>query len=473
MTADRYRPQFHFTPLRNWMNDPNGLVYVDGEYHLFYQYNPYDKVWGHMHWGHAVSPDLVHWHHLPLALHEEPETGITMFSGSAVVDWQNTSEFGNADHPPIVAIYTGDHRPAPLEDVHIAYSTDLGRSFTKYAGNPVVDVDNPKFGDPKVFWHEQTEKWIMVNILGHEQGCVVLYGSTDFRNWTYLSRFEAPDVAPAIWECPDLFQLAVNGDPSDVRWVLKINNTDPAGQQTWYFIGDFDGTTFASESTAEEAAGRDYGDIYAEVTYNSIPAADGRRILIGWIRQQPVEDRAWTGAQSIPRVLTLRGDDTGLVLCQAPVEEMEALHQEHHHWEMVELSETRPEPTRKLAGDTMEIKTEFEAGAARDIGLHLQMNEGGWARIGYSTANRRLFVDQANGKRVEAPYSLKHRRLKMHVFIDHNLIEIFAGDGDTVITTSLAPDPLCETVEPYAEGGTAQLVALDAWQLASALESTQ
>jgi len=473
MTTDRYRPQFHFTPLRNWMNDPNGLVYFDDEYHLFYQYNPYDTVWGHMHWGHAVSPDLVHWHHLPIALHEEMDTGITMFSGSAVVDWQNMSGFGNPGHPPIIAIYTGDHRPAPLEDIHIAYSTDHGKSFIKYADNPVIDVGNPKFGDPKVFWHKRTAKWIMVNILGHEQGCVVLYSSTDFRNWTYLSRFEAPDVAPAIWECPDLFPLAVDSDPGDVRCVLKSNNTDPAGQQTWYFVGDFDGTTFASESTAEEAVGRDYGEIYAEMTYNGIPAADGRRILIGWVRQKPSEDRAWTGAQSIPRVLTLRTGDRGLVVCQTPVGEMERLRQEHHHWESVTLPEMSPESAPRLIGGEMEIKAEFEAGDARDIGLRLQMSAGGWARIGYSATDGRLFVDQENGKRVDAPYSLTGRVLKVHVFIDHNLIEVFAGDGETVITTSLAPDPLCETVEVYTEGGTAQLIALDAWRLASALESTQ
>ncbi|MCJ7736490.1 MAG: glycoside hydrolase family 32 protein [Anaerolineae bacterium] len=472
MTSDRYRPQFHFTPLQNWMNDPNGLVYFNGEYHLFYQYNPYDRAWGHMHWGHAVGPDLVHWHHLPVALHEETDTGITMFSGCAVVDWQDTSGFGSEGRPAIIATYTGDHRPVPLEDIHIAYSTDLGRSFTKYAGNPVIDAGSPKFGDPKVFWHEKTKKWIMVNILGNEQGCVVLYGSTDFRNWRYLSRFEAPSVAPAIWECPDLFPLTVDGDTDDIRWMLKINNTDPTGQQTWYFVGEFDGTTFTSESTAEEAAGGDYGEIYAEVTYNDILAADGRRILIGWIRQQPMKERPWTGAQSIPRVLSLHRGKQSPVLRQTPVEEMKALRREHHHWDTVTLLETPPEPTRRLVGGEMEIEAEFEAGDASDFGLHLQMSAGGWARIGYSTADRRLFVDQENGKRVEAPYSLTDRRLHVHVFIDHNLIEVFAGDGETVITTALEPDPLCETVSLYTRGGRAQLIALNAWNLSSALERT-
>jgi len=468
--TERFRPQFHFTPRQNWMNDPNGLVYYEGEYHLFYQHNPYDKAWGHMHWGHAVSPDLVHWQHLPIALHEEPEKGITMFSGSAVVDWRNTSGFGQKGQPAIVATYTGDHSPTPLEDIHVAYSIDRGRTFTKYDGNPVIDVGNPKFGDPKVFWHKPTKRWIMVTILGHEQGCVVLYGSADLRHWEVLSRFEAPDISPNMWECPDLFPLALDGDPEQIKWVLKVNSTgSPAGQRTWYFVGDFDGTTFASGSTAIEAAGRDYGEIYAEATYNDIPALDGRRILIGWIRQQPIPERPWTGAQSIPRVLTLRSSHGGPVLCQTPIDEMKALRQNHYHRDAATITDTSEQPIQQPQSGGLEIKAELRAGSAAEFGLALRMSQGGEGRIGYSTADEKLFVDQGNGRRVEAPYPLAGGALRLHVFIDHNLVEVFAGDGDTTITTSLEPDPLCKDVQLYADGGSAHLVRLETWRLSSAL----
>src|SRR6266540_1045137 len=206
-----FRPQFHFTPARNWMNDPNGLVFYDGEYHLFYQYNPFGDKWGHMSWGHAVSRDLVHWEHLPLALAEED--GVMIFSGSAVVDWSNTSGFGTGKKPPLVAIYTGHYTKKPLQNQHLAYSNDRGHTWTKYSGNPVLDIGEQDFRDPKVFWHEPTKRWVMV-VSWPTHRKVRFYASSNLREWTHLSDFGPAGSTQGIWECPDLFPLHVEGGAS-------------------------------------------------------------------------------------------------------------------------------------------------------------------------------------------------------------------------------------------------------------------
>lgn len=214
-----FRPQFHFTPEKNWMNDPNGLVYYDGEYHLFYQYNPFGNTWGHMSWGHAVSPDMVHWKHLPLALPEAD--GVMIFSGSAVMDLNNTSGFGQDGKPPMVAIYTG-FRPADgLQFECIAYSNDKGRTWTKYSGNPVININSKDFRDPKVQWYEPTKSWLMTVSLS-AQHKVRFYGSPNLKDWTLLSEFGPAGGTAGVWECPDLFPLTVEGT-DEKRWVLAVN----------------------------------------------------------------------------------------------------------------------------------------------------------------------------------------------------------------------------------------------------------
>jgi sucrose-6-phosphate hydrolase SacC (GH32 family) len=238
-----FRPQFHFTPAQNWMNDPNGMVFYDGEWHLFYQYNPLGDRWGHMSWGHAVSRDLVRWEHLPLALAEAD--GIMIFSGSAVVDYKNTSGFGVDDKPPLVAIYTG-HREG-RQDQRIAYSNDRGRTWTKFAGNPVLDVKMADFRDPKVFWHETTSRWVMTVALATEKK-VHFYVSPDLKAWKYVGEFGPAGATDGLWECPDLFPLPVLGGGS--KWVLivNINPGGPAGGSgCQYFVGAFDGEKFTPD----------------------------------------------------------------------------------------------------------------------------------------------------------------------------------------------------------------------------------
>lgn len=242
-----HRPQFHFTPPMNWMNDPNGMVYFDGEYHLFYQHNPHGNTWGHMSWGHAVSPDLVHWEHLPIALQDQ--YGVMIFSGSAVVDFKNTSEFGNGKLPPLVAIYTGHGHGKQTQD--IAYSNDRGRTWTKYAGNPVIDLQMSDFRDPKVFWHEASEKWVMTVSLPLERK-VRFYGSQNLKEWNLLSEFGPAGAVKGIWECPDLFPVEIEGS-KESKWVLIVNIGSGAiagGSGCQYFIGAFDGETFEVDDSS-------------------------------------------------------------------------------------------------------------------------------------------------------------------------------------------------------------------------------
>lgn len=310
--TEQYRPQFHFSPERNWMNDPNGMVFHDGEYHLFYQYNPFGDTWGHMSWGHAVSPDMVHWEHLPVALLEED--GVMIFSGSAVVDRDNTSGFGTTDNPPLVAIYTGHYTEQPLQNQHIAYSTDRGRTWTKYEGNPVLDIGLRDFRDPKVMWHEATGRWVMTVTLPTDRK-VRFYGSPNLKDWTLLSEFGPAGAVRGIWECPDLFPLPVEGGGE--KWVLIVNIGGDAvagGSGCQYFVGTFDGETFIEDAPAQSTStpptaeqvfmnfeGDDYGDWTA--SGEAVGAAPANGTLEG---QQTV-----SGFQGGGLVNTyLRGDAT-------------------------------------------------------------------------------------------------------------------------------------------------------------------
>ncbi|MFI9004501.1 GH32 C-terminal domain-containing protein [Streptomyces sp. NPDC053541] len=267
--TETYRPQFHFSPAKNWMNDPNGLVWFKGEYHLFYQYNPDGNTWGDMSWGHAVSTDLVHWRELPLALaHDDQEM---VFSGSAVVDHDNTTGFGTRENPAMVAVYTSHFKNGGKQAQSLAYSTDRGRTWTKYAGNPVLDIGSTEFRDPKVQWYAPTRSWLMTVSLSAEHK-VRFYSSKDLKHWTHLSDFGPRNAVGGVWECPDLFPLPVDGDPGRVKWVLVVNLNPggiAGGSGAQYFVGDFDGTRFTSDDdgsytpppgvVTQDFEGTDYG----------------------------------------------------------------------------------------------------------------------------------------------------------------------------------------------------------------------
>lgn len=281
--TEQHRPQFHFTPSQQWMNDPNGMVYYDGEYHLFYQHYPDSNVWGAMHWGHAVSRDLVNWAHLPIALY--PDSLGMIFSGSAVIDWKNTTGFQTGEHPPMVAIYTyhlTEGEKAGRNDFQtqgIAYSNDKGRTWKKYEENPVIaNTENIRdFRDPKVFWHKRTKRWVMILAMGDR---VRIYNSKNLKTWTATSEF-GPNIGSEgkPWECPDLFQLPIEGTNAN-RWVMLVSlgrGGYNGGSATQYFIGNFDGKTFRMDRSLKGV----YGKVSAYVPNGQV-FADFENGYVGW-----------------------------------------------------------------------------------------------------------------------------------------------------------------------------------------------
>lgn len=243
-----HRPQYHFTPAQNWQNDPNGLVYYQGEYHMFFQYNPLGSVWGNISWGHAVSRDLVHWTELPVALPFSENEAI--WSGSVVIDHENRTGFGTRANPPMVAIYSSAAIPGFAQSQALAYSLDRGRTWTKYAGNPVLDIDDPQFRDPKVFWYEPDQRWIMP-VARSLKRTIEFYSSPNLKDWTFESDFGPAGAVTGVFEVPDLIPLEVsNGRRAETKWALLINVNPGArlgGSGVQYFLGDFDGKRFVAD----------------------------------------------------------------------------------------------------------------------------------------------------------------------------------------------------------------------------------
>ena len=462
-----HRPAFHFTPEKNWMNDPNGLIWTGGEYHLFYQHNPHGTGWGHMSWGHAVSEDLVHWRHLPVALFEEPDRGYTIFSGSTVLDPDDTSGLGSSDQPPLVAVYTADHEPGrQLQDIHLAYSLDGARTFSQFEGNPVIHVGDRKFGDPKVFWHEGTQRWVMVNILGWDQGRVVLYGSPDLKRWTHLSGFQAPEEMPGKWECPDLFPLPLDGDPQDERWVLKVSCAN--GWISRYWVGRFDGQRFRRDAEASGVQSLGWGDCYAEVTFNGTP--DGRRVALGWIEQAPRDARPWTGMQSVARELTLRRTAAGPRIRQRPVHELEALRKKHLRRGASGVHGEQPLVSEGIdVSEGLELTAEIEAGSAEEVGFGWRGADGPETGVFWRPGEGTLVLRRSGREPLTIPRSRHDTFLRVHLLLDVAVLEAFLDDGETVVTGLLEPPPAPDGLRCIALGGAARLRRLDLWSLRRAL----
>jgi fructan beta-fructosidase len=457
-----YRPQFHFTPEIHWMNDPNGLVYFAGEWHLFYQYNPLGIEWGHMSWGHAVSTDLVHWKHLPIALHEEYDTMI--FSGSAVVDADNTSGFGKDGQPPLVAIYTGHGHGKQTQD--IAYSTDKGRTWTKYQNNPVLDLNESEFRDPKVFWHKPSKQWIMVVSMAAKK-VIQFYGSPDLKTWKFLSDFGPAGVEDKPnWECPDLFELPIVGEPGKTRWVLETDigsGSIAGGSGGEYFTGTFDGKRFTADSM--ESQWVDYGrDFYAPVSWSDVPDSDARRIWIGWMNNWQTAlnpTYPWRSAMSIPRSLHLEKIDGKLHLCQQPVKELEALRGKAEVIENKTLTDETAAFTVK--SQQCEVVLEVKVSPQAEFGLRVLKGDEEQTEVLYRTADSELSVDRTKSGKVDfhdafagvykAPLALpKDGILKLRVFVDRCSVEVFANRGEIVQTNLVFPSKESRGIELFSKG---------------------
>jgi fructan beta-fructosidase len=474
---DRYRPLFHFTPEKNWINDPNGLVFHNGEYHLFYQYNPFGDTWGHMSWGHAVSSNLLDWKHLPVALYEEDS--IMIFSGSAVLDKENTSGLCAGDEC-IFAIYTShDHSRNKLQHQSIAYSDDNGRTWTKYAKNPVLDLGMPDFRDPKVFWHEESMKWIMV--VSHPLAYKVqFYQSENLIDWELNGEFgESGDVS-RIWECPDLLKVPVEGS-DDYKWVLIISSGSQyagfTGMQ--YFVGTFDGMVFTADKTGDAPVWLDHGkDFYAAITYNNLPD-DHPPVLVGWANNwayaNTLPTSPWRGMMSIPRELSLAEVNGRLKLIQRPVR---SFYEKAAKSEKLTFSDHKINKDDNLLkgvyASSFLLKIEFDDIGAEEFGIEVFKVQNEKTIIGYNLKEKKLFIDRTRSGNVDfhkdfasldyAPYELPDKSLKLEVLVDQSIVEVFAGNGSVVISDQVFPDSDLNGMQLFVRGGTANLKNMELYR---------
>jgi fructan beta-fructosidase len=483
--TEKYRPQYHFTPERQWMNDPNGMVFYNGEYHLFYQYHPNGTTWGPMHWGHAVSKDLVHWEHLPIGL--APDEHGTIFSGSAVVDWNDTSGFFEGKSG-LVAIFThADTYPdsnRPRQRQSLAYSKDNGRTWIKYKGNPVLQEESiTDFRDPKVFWHLETNQWIMVLAAGQT---VRIYTSKNLLSWEFTSEFgEGHGSHQGVWECPDLFELPVDADSNQKKWVLFVSiGNDPKyeeGSRTQYFIGDFDGKTFFNDYKPETTLLIDHGrDNYAGVSWSNVPAEDGRRIYIGWMSNWQYANvtptKEWRSAMTIPRVLEIKKTEEGIRLVQKPVRELQGIRDEK-----ILIQNEVVVPGKNLLenvnSNTFEIIAEFEIGTATEFGFKVCKGANEETIIGFDVENQTLFIDRTNSGEAafHEAFAGKHEcyllpennKITLHVFVDQSSVELFGNNGKSVITDLIFPNQENKQLELYVKHGEIKLHSLELYSLKS------
>lgn len=466
------RPVLHFTPERNWLNDPNGLIWYEGEYHLFFQYNPAGVAWGNTSWGHAVSEDLIEWTELPVAI--ECTDDELVFSGSVVVDHDNSSGLGEPGRPVMVALYTA-HNPATGRQAQaLAWSEDRGRTWVRSPDNPVLDIGSTAFRDPKVFRYAAGGCWVMAVALPEDQ-VVRFYRSDDLHSWTELSDFSCPGP-PGLWECPDLFELPIENGPEGRRWVLvfSLDGKDSHGWSgTQYVIGDFDGTTFTPDSPGREPERLDHGaDCYAAVTFNDAPG--DQRILLGWMNNWAYAERTPTqefrGAMTLPRALALGvvGDETRLL--QRPIP-LRAGQRTPSTYSTYSTSGRRIGPGAEplpddVGAEALEIRLALQPQTARAAGVRVRVGSGERTVVGYDVETRTLYVDRTQSGRVDfAPgFAATHGaqlpdqpdgRIEFTVVVDRSSVEVFGHDGSCVITDQIFPSPGSTGVEFFADGGSA------------------
>ncbi len=429
---EHFRPAYHHTPEYGWMNDPNGMFYKDGVWHLYYQWNPYGSQWENMTWGHSTSRDLIHWQAEPTAI--EADWLGAIFSGSAVVDKENTAGFGKG---AVIAMYTS---AGTSQTQSIAYSTDGGRTFTKYAGNPVITFNAPDFRDPKVFWHEQTKRWMVVLAAGQE---VQFYSSTNLKEWKYESSFGREyGNHDGVWECPDMLCFGE-------KWVLllNINPGGPfGGSATQYFVGQFDGHKFTCEDEPKETKWMDYGkDHYATVTFHNAP--EGRIVALPWMSNWQyatvVPTKQFRSANGLPRDLGLANANGETILTSTPSREVTALR-----------GQKVKTPT-EACEIVVDVKGTMELTLSNAKGEQVVMN--------YDAKKQTFAMNRAKSGNVsfseafpcttEAPTYGQMK--KLHIFIDRSSVEAFDGEGRMAMTNIVFPSEPYNTIK--VKGGKATI----------------
>jgi fructan beta-fructosidase len=469
-----FRPRYHFSAARNWINDPNGLVYAEGVYHLFYQHNPLGNVWGHMSWGHAESRDLLHWSHQPVAIPEQGE--VMAFSGTCITDTRNSSGFGKkGGPPPMVAMYTG-HIENRNQSQYLAYSLDRGRTWTQYEGNPVLDLHKKDFRDPNIFWDGPRGRWLLSLVLPLEHQ-VQFYASANLKNWTLLSSFGPAGDTSGVWECPGLLQVPVAGSPGQSRWVLMLSMN--ASMQ--YFVGDFDGTRFSSISKPGEILRPDWGpDYYAAICYNQLPAGQAP-LAIGWVNNwyyaNAIPTRPWKGAMSLPRRLSLRQSGDSWVLIQEPIAALAGLRGPGLGWTDQWLAELEALPRRSRQ---FELDLVIEPGKNSVCGVRVAADGDHYLEIGYDQERGMLFLDRKSAghppieaaafdqkNRFETPLKTKNGRVSLRVFVDHSIVEVFANQGEKVMTAQCFAPESSDQIQLFSSGAGSFVRRLRYYPMAS------
>ena len=496
--TDYYRPVYHHTPLYGWMNDANGLVYKDGEYHLYFQYNPYGSKWGNMHWGHSVSKDLVHWQHLDPAIARDTLGHI--FSGSTVIDKNNSAGYGK---DAMIAFYTS------ASDEHgqiqcMAYSTDNGRTYTKYEKNPILTpFDGLKdFRDPKVFWYEPAQKWYMIVSADKNMR---FYSSTDLKQWEYLSQFgEGYGVQPNQFECPDFIQLPVDGNKDNMKWVMIVN-VNPGcpfgGSATEYFVGTFDGKEFKCDNDKSVTKWLDFGkDHYATVCFSN---TGDRVIAVPWMSNWQYANvtpiRQYRGANALPRELSLYTKDGEVYMAANAVKETEGLRKETRKVDNFSLNGEQTVSDVVAAQEcAFEVEMDITPGKANTVGFDLMNAKGEETKIYLDMKAGRVVMDRtesglvAFGEKAEPHFKENHDRRKtesvnyvndfalgtwaplslcegktyhLNVFVDKCSVEIFVDGGRIAMTNLVFPTVPYNALRFYAEGGEAKVENLNIHKL--------
>lgn len=490
--TDYYRPVYHHTPLYGWMNDPNGMVYKDGEYHLYFQHNPYGSKWGNMHWGHSVSKDLIHWEHLDPAIARDTLGHI--FSGSTVIDHNNSAGYGK---DAMIALYTSasDERG---QIQSMAYSTDNGRTFTKYENNPVLTpFDGLKdFRDPKVFWYEPDQKWIMIVSADKNMR---FYSSSDLKSWEYMSQFgEGYGVQPNQFECPDFIQLPVDGNKNNMKWVMLVNINPGCmfgGSATMYFVGDFDGKEFKCDSKPEVTKWLDYGkDHYAAVCISN---TGERSIAIPWMSNWQYANitpiKQYRGANGLPRELSLYTKDGQVYMAANAVKETEGLRKDTRAVDNFEVKgEYVIDEIVPNTDSAYEVEMDITPGASQTVGFDLQNEKGEKAKIYLDMKAGKLVMDRTESGIVDlgelseynvheketddhrktlsvnyrndfslgtwAPLNLcEGKTYHLDIFVDKCSVEIFVDGGRIAMTNLVFPTAPYNTLRFHAEGGSAKV----------------
>jgi fructan beta-fructosidase len=462
----QWRPVYHFTPPTNWTNDPNGLIFLNGEFNLYYQHNPFENKWGHMSWGHATSKNLVTWKHLPVAIPEivTKDTTTWIYSGSAVLDKNNTSGFGKNGKPPLVAIFTADQPKQKKESQFIAYSNNGGLSYKQYTHNPVIDLNMHDFRDPNVFWYEPAKQWVMTVSMVDEH-MVRFYGSKNLKDWTKLSDFGPSGFTKNGWECPSLLPLVVDGNPSNIKWVLFVSSGGEHGPLIQYFVGDFDGKTFKNLNDNNKVLTVDYGDaFYAAIAWRDAP--QNKKILLGWMQNGRQETYPWKGQMSIPHDLSLKTTTDGLVLNQLPSVFVTRSLPKYTKGKVVEKKNIGINSAGlklPVEGNAYWIDAEFDIKSSKRIGFNVAEKSGTDKKVivGYDAIKQQLFIDCSQSEKSNkspenlmqaAPMRVVNGIIRIKVLLDKSSLEVFGNDGEKVISTMIYPDMGASGLSVFSEG---------------------